>query len=130
MRMAMRGPAIVAAAVMTFGHVTGGAGKRTLTGTFHWTGGEDKGDLEAVFTPTSEGKWDVAFHFEFDGRPHTYAGTAEGTLAGDLKGRVRSDAGNRTFTFKGTFAGGVFRGTHAEIAGGGQHPTGTLTLRG
>lgn len=130
MRMALRGMAVVAALVMSLGLVTGAEEKRTLKGTYEWTDSA-KGDLEAVFTPTGEGKWDVAFHFEFRGQPHTYAGTAEGTLEGGaLKGRVLSDQRKRTFIFKGTFTDGEFHGTHAEVEDGNEHDTGTLTLKG
>jgi len=130
MRMAMRGLAVVAALVMSVGLVTSADGKRTLKGTFEWNDSGKKGDLEAVFTPTGEGKWDVAFHFVFRGEPHTYAGTAEGSLAsGALKGRVLNDNKNRTFVFTGTFADGEFHGTHAEVGDDGDHPTGTLTLK-
>ena len=131
MRMAMWGTAVVAALVISLGLVTSADEKRTLKGTFDWTDSGKKGNLEAVFTPTGQGKWDVAFHFEFQGQPHTYAGTAAGTLTGgDLKGRVLSDRQNRTFSFTGTFTEGVFHGSHAEIEDDGGHPTGTLTLEG
>jgi len=130
MRMAMRCVAVVAALVMLLGPVTGAAEKRTLKGSFKWTDAGKKGDLEAAFTPTGEGTWDVAFHFEFRGKPHIYAGTAEGTLAGgDLNGRVRNDEKNRTFIFTGTFTEGEFHGAHAEIGDDGEHATGTLTLK-
>jgi len=131
MRMAMRGMAVVWALVMSLGLLTGAEEKRTLKGSFEWTDSNKTGDLEAVFTPTGEGKWDVAFHFEFRGKPHTYAGTAEGTLAdGALKGRVFNEDKNRTFIFTGTFTGGEFHGTHAEVDDDNEHPTGTLTLKG
>jgi len=131
MRMAMRGMAVVAAVVLSLGLVSGADEPRKLKGSFEWTGAGKTGDLEAVFTPTGEGKWDVAFHFEFRGQAHVYAGTAEGTLAGgDLKGRVLNDEKNRTFTFAGAFTEGEFRGTHAEIGDDGEHATGTLTLKG
>ena len=131
MRTAMRGLAVGAALVMSLGLVTGAEQKRTLKGTFEWTDSQKSGELEAVFTPTGEGKWDVAFHFEFRGEPHTYTGTAEGTLQdGALKGRVLSDQRKRTYVFTGTFTDGEFHGTHAEIGDDGEHPTVTLTLKG
>ena len=131
MRKAMQGIAVVAALVMAVGLVTGADGKRTLKGSFEWTNSNKTGPLEAVFTPTGEGKWDVAFHFEFRGKAHVYSGTAEGTLTGgDLKGRVLSDEGGRTFTFSGTFTDGEFRGKHAEVDDDVEQATGTLTLKG
>lgn len=130
MRMALRGMTAVAALVMAIGLVTGADGKRTLKGSYEWTDSNKSGPLEAVFTPTGEGKWDVAFHFNFQGKPHTYAGTAEGTLAGgELKGRVLNDAKDRTFVFAGSFTGEEFSGTHAEVGDDGEHPTGKLTLK-
>ena len=84
---------------------------RTLTGEFVWNQRDTSGDLEAVFTPSGEGEWDVSFHFSFRGRPHTYEGTAEGSLSqGALKGRVKNESGSRTFTFEGQFTDGEFRG--------------------
>ena len=132
MRKAMRLVSVVAVlASVSIGLVTGAGGKQTLKGSYEWTDSQGTGGLEAVFTPTGEGKWDVAFHFVFQGQPHIYAGTAEGTLAGgDLTGRVLNEGKNRTFVFTGTFSDGEFRGTHAEIGRDGKHPTGTLTLKG
>ena len=103
---------------------------RTLTGAFIWEDGNTTGDLEAVFTPTDEGEWDVSFQFEFRGRPHVYTGAATGSLsAGRLEGRVLNDNKRRTFTFEGSFAEGEFSGTHAEVSDDKSHSTGTLTLR-
>lgn len=131
MRKAICGMALLAALIMAPGQAIGADEKRTLKGTFEWTDGGSKGDLEAVFTPAGEGVWEVDFHFEFQGKPHTYSGTAEGTLAGGaLKGRVLNESKKRTFTFTGDFAEGEFRGTHAEIGADGAHPTGSLTLKG
>lgn len=103
---------------------------RRLTGEFAWDTRDKSGDLEAVFTPTGEHRWDVAFHFSFRNESHVYSGTAEGDLGqGQLKGTVYNEPKSRTFTFKGAFADGTFSGTHAEIEDGAEHATGTLTLR-
>jgi hypothetical protein len=103
---------------------------RRLKGGFAWNQRDKTGDLEAVFTPTGDKKWDVAFHFTFRDEKHVYSGTAEGGLAeGELKGTVLNEQKSRTFMFKGAFADGGFQGTHAEIEDGQDHPTGTLTLR-
>lgn len=126
--------AAVAALIALCALTAGGAAARetrarTLTGDFVWDGGGE-GALSAVFTPSGEDTWDVNFEFTFRGTPHAYSGTAEGTLAaGEMKGTVKSDGRSRTFTFAGTFTDGVFHGTHAEVTGGGEQPTGTLTLR-
>ena len=109
--------------------VHGAPDTQTLTGEFVWSGGGASGDLEAVFTSTGEGTWDVSFHFEFRGRPHVYRGTAEGSLSqGELQGKVKNKG--RTFLFSGTVKDGKFRGTHAETEGGREQETGTLTLSG
>ena len=122
--------AVVAVMVLSFGFATGGQEERTLTGSFQWAEGGKEGDLKAVFTPTGEAKWDVAFYFEFSGKPHIYSGTADGTLAdGVLEGKVLNEQKNRSFIFKGTFSKGEFRGTHADTTDGGEHATGTLTLK-
>ena len=59
----------------------------TLTGEFVWTQRDNSGSVEAVFTPTGEGEWEVAFNFNFRGTPHLYSGTAKGSLSeGELNG--------------------------------------------
>ena len=104
--------------------------RTTLTGSFVWEHGNSTGDLEAIFTPTGEGSWDVAFHFTFRNKPHTYTGSATGSLtAGELSGTVLNENKKRTFTFEGAFEDGVFNGRHAEVGGQRTMPMGTLTLR-
>ena len=104
---------------------------RTLHGEFAWTQSNRSGDLAAIFTPTGEGTWDVSFRFEFRSSPHTYSGTAEGSLDdGALKGTVTNESGKRSFTFRGEFKNGEFSGTHAETTGGSRKSTGTLKLSG
>ena len=106
------------------------AAERKLTGQYVWAHADQRGDLEARFTPTEAGKWDVAFHFTFKGDPHVYAGTAEGSLGtGELSGKVFNETKKRTFTFEGRFEEGTFNGTHAEVADGKATEMGTLTLK-
>ena len=108
------------------GHAAEG---QTLPGEYYWDQGSTGGTLEAVFTPTGEGMWDVAFHFTFDGEKHTYTGTAQGSLTdGSLKGEVKADKRPAKFTFEGTVTAGKFSGTHAQVRENGQVRTGTLTL--
>lgn len=103
---------------------------RTLAGDYNWEQGSHRGNLEAVFTPTGDGRWTVAFHFVFDGQSHTYEGTAEGSLEdGPLAGEVQTDRGRRRFTFRGQSKDGSFTGTHAERFADEEERTGTLTLR-
>lgn len=102
----------------------------TLIGAYHWERGETEGDLKAVFTPTGDATWDVAFHFDFRGDPHTYTGEAKGSLTdGSLEGTVLNEDKNRTFNFEGTVQEGKFEGTHSEVGGRrGSRRTGTLSL--
>ena len=105
------------------------ADPRTLNGEYFWDQGNSRGDIEAIFTNTGEGTWDVAFHFKFRGEKHVYEGTAEGSLElGDLKGEVKNENKRRTFRFEGTFANGNFEGTHAELKDGREIRTGTLNM--
>ena len=118
----------IALALLLLTAGAGAAETRTLGGEYRWNQGSE-GDLEAVFTATGPDEWKVAFHFRFRGRKHVYRGTAEGSLsAGKLAGTVRNESERRTFTFRGEFENGRFRGTHAETTGGGERRTGTLRL--
>lgn len=103
------------------------AAARTLSGEYRSNFGN--GPLEARFTPDGEASWKVAFEFVFNGRRHTYRGAARGSLEeGRLEGRVQNEYGRRTFSFRGEFQDGVFRGSHAELVRGRERSTGTLTL--
>ncbi len=102
---------------------------RTFRGHWEWAATGDSGSLEAVFTPTGEGTWDVSFHFNFQG-PHVFSGTAEGSLDdGKLTGTVIDEDDERSFSFRGMFRNGKLRGTHFEVTGGSRRRTGTLSLR-
>lgn len=107
------------------------ADSHTLNGEFVWNNEDQKGDLEAVFTPTGKKSWDVAFHFVWEGEPHVWKGTAEGKLdKGTLSGQVETDGEHKSqFVFKGKFdKQGQFEGTHAGVRDGEERPTGTMTL--
>ena len=102
---------------------------RTFSGTYKWDEGQSEGPLEAVFTPIADHSWKVSFHFRFSGQPHTYTGTATGSLVeGALKGEVQTENKRGTFTFEGIMTHGHFTGTHARLSRHGVHETGTLTL--
>ena len=102
----------------------------TLKGSFLWNNEDQTGDLEAVFSKTGDNTWDVAFHFEWEGAPRTFSGTAEGSLSsGELKGEVMSDGERPSpFYFTGSFEDGVFKGTHGGMRNGEKREAGTLTL--
>ncbi|MEM7051583.1 MAG: hypothetical protein AAF604_18085 [Acidobacteriota bacterium] len=104
--------------------------KTVLTGEYFWEGDGSRGPLEVTFESTSENTWDVAFRFRFNGKRHTYRGTAEGSLTeGDLRGQVRTENKRRTFTFEGSFENGAFAGTHGEVRRSGERTLGTLTMQ-
>ena len=129
----MRAASFVLAAVLILSIAPAAVaeGVQTLTGEFVWSHRNNSGDLEAIFTETEEGRWEVEFHFTFRGKPHVFSGTAEGSLHdGELKGTVNSENKARTFTFSGTVKDGQFEGTHAEMEDGTAHRTGTLSLGG
>ena len=53
--------------------------------------------MTASGNPTGEGAWDVSFRFVFRKRPHTYSGSAQGSLSeGRLEGRVLNESKQRT----------------------------------
>lgn len=107
------------------------AAPRTLRGSYRWEQGDETGKFKAEFKPAGELHWDVSFRFRFGGNTHIYVGTADGRLdSGVLEGRVESDGRKRVFLFKGEFKNGKFSGTHAELSGGREYRTGTLTLGG
>ncbi|HKQ61777.1 MAG TPA: hypothetical protein VJS92_10820 [Candidatus Polarisedimenticolaceae bacterium] len=128
MRATKRVLAIAAIApLLLLGLARAGEAKK-LEGDYVWSGSTNP--VVAAFTPTAEGKWDVAFNFEIRGVAHEYRGTAEGSLtSGRLQGKVFDESKGRSFTFEGAWKDGTFRGTHAETTGGGNDPTGTIRLQ-
>ena len=122
--------------VLAFVLIVGGSqsvqaeGTQTLKGSFVWNNENKTGEIEAVFTETGKGKWDVSFNFTWEDEPHTYSGTAEGSLSeGELKGKVLNDTEEHSFTFSGSVKDGTFDGTHASIRDDGSvRDTGTLKL--
>ena len=121
---------VLAFLLTAIGPIADAKDKLTLTGDYVWSSGQPS-DLKAIFTATGENRWDVAFHFRFRGNAEVFSGTATGSLSdGALAGEVKNRRGRgpRTFTFEGKFKNGKFRGKHAELRGGSESPTGTLTL--
>lgn len=122
---------VVALTVLVSLPVPGGAadGDQKLQGTYIWEQAKETGSLEAVFTPNGAGQWKVSFYFTFQGEPHVYSGTADGSLTnGSLAGRVQTDNGKGVFTFSGEFKDGKFQGSHARLTAGNEERTGTLSL--
>ena len=123
---------LLAVPVVVALHLAGAVAEenRTRVGEFVWDSG-GQGTLEAVFTATGEGRWDVVFRFKFRGERHVYTGTAEGSLTdGTLSGTVLNENQRRTFTFSGDVQEGRFSGRHSEVQNGREKSTGTLTLGG
>ena len=135
MRFKARWMAVLAVALLCWaGPLSLAADEVTMEGEFVWTrsDGDTKGDLKAIFTPTGQGTWDVAFHFDWEDGPHVYAGTAKGDLTGgQLEGEVQNDSSDRkaTFQFSGTIEDGAFAGTHGHLSDGKLNDTGTMTLK-
>lgn len=92
--------------------------------------GTKEGELTASFSPVGDGKWDVAFSFDWEDGPHVYTGTCEGSLTGDLSGDIKSDGDREMrFRFNGAFEDGTFNGTHAFVSEDGElKDSGTLSL--
>ena len=123
---------ILALGLFAAGASAGDEEGQTLTGAFVWNNQDRTGDLKAVFTEGENGKWNVAFHFTWEGEPRVFAGTAVGNLSeGELKGEVLTDGERqRTFKFAGSFEDGTFHGTHHTVGNdGNERETGTLTLQ-
>ena len=105
-----------------------------LKGSYKWvkTKGSTGGDFTATFTPDGDNKWKVEFKFDWKKKPHTYTGTATGSVKdGKLEGKVLNDDKKRTFTFTGTMKNGKMTdGTHTEIRkkGGKESVTDTGTI--
>ena len=104
----------------------------TLEGGFVWEreDGNQEGDLKAIFTSTSDGEWEVAFHFDWEDGAHIYSGTCSGSLEGELSGDIVSDGEREMkFKFSGEFVDGQFTGTHGFVTEEGEiKNSGTLTL--
>ena len=120
---------IVLTAALSASGVPAEENARTFKGHYRWAAIDEAGDVEAVFLPTGEETWEVSFHFEFRGSPHTYIGTAEGSVTdGKLTGEVFNERETRKFGFRGMVKEGKFRGTHFETTGGSRLRTGTLSM--
>jgi len=101
-----------------------------LAGEFNWTSQGVKGPIEARFKATGKDTWAVSFHFDWQGRPRVWEGTAAGSLIdGPLQGEVFNSNKRRKFVFEGQVTEGEFSGTHAELDDGEPYDTGTIKLK-
>ena len=116
--------------LLAFGSLPALARPTTLAGDYRWGNGSAQ-PLEASFTAAGgKSSWYVSFYFRHAGQPHTYRGTAEGSLTeGVLRGVVKTEDQSRTFSFECTYDHGTFRGSHYEVSGNRKSKTGTLSLK-
>ncbi|MDA0323196.1 MAG: hypothetical protein O2923_10850 [Verrucomicrobia bacterium] len=104
-----------------------------LTGHFNWEKeGEKTHDLQATFTATGQGKWDVVFNFKWKDKPEEWIGTAEGSLdRGDFKGTADRKPGKHTWHYSGKVDDGVITCEHTQTMRDGKEAivkTGKFTL--
>lgn len=132
MKNYVRLTALLAVLILAGGFAAMASEDVTMQGGYVWQreDGAKEGELTAVFTPNGEGKWNVAFSFDWDDGPHTYTGSCEGSLSGALSGDIAADGGRKmNFRFAGAFAEGKFTGTHSFVnEDGSTKDSGTLTL--
>ena len=101
---------------------------RVLSGTYQWDNGSD-GPLEATFVETGPDSWKVEFVFRFQGKKNKWKGTAQGVLGeGPLEGRAKAARMNRFWVFTAELENGNYIGTHAELVGDEEVPSGTFEL--
>ncbi|ANM31641.1 hypothetical protein ABI59_21885 [Acidobacteria bacterium Mor1] len=101
----------------------------TFSGSYDWSdGGSD--ELSAEFKSDGDDRWKVKFKFKWNGKNHTWKGSAKGSLTEDGKviGKVDSGMGNRIWSFEADLAGNTLSGKHTEITGGKTYETGTFRI--
>jgi len=106
--------------------------ERILYGTYRSDYQDRPQRMRVLFKPVEQeqGAWLVSFDFTYGKRSYTYSGTARGSFEeGEIGGLVENESGARSFTFFLQERKGNFSGTHAEVIGGSEEPTGTLTLK-
>ncbi|ANM31384.1 hypothetical protein ABI59_20115 [Acidobacteria bacterium Mor1] len=102
---------------------------RYFAGTPEAAGAEPEKPVEAIFTAAGANRWSVTFHFDFQGTPYTFAGSAAGNLTeGPFEGEVLHTERDVTYLFRGRFVAGRFQGEHFERKTEGDALTGTLVL--
>lgn len=111
--------------------------EQVLAGTYTSSYQDRPSRIRALLTPRENGDgsgevpaWDVVFDFRYGSNEYSYRGIAEGgATEGELWGRVRNEAGNRLFVFRGEHKKGKYHATHAEVIDGREHTTGSMVLK-
>jgi len=100
-----------------------------MTGSFvRGPKGGQSHDLQAEFTRETGKEWAAVFTFNWGKTPHTYKGTA--TIGGGkMSGTVTTEDGKRKFGFAAATRGGKLTGTHHELHGKRENPTGSFELK-
>ena len=102
---------------------------QTFSGSYDWTDGSVD-DLKAVFQPDGEDAWTVTFDFTWNGKPHTWTGTAQGSLEDGTEVTGTATDGNRNWVFEGSIKDGVMSGVHREIREGRDpYESGTFEIK-
>jgi hypothetical protein len=114
--------------VASFG-ISDAADTQTLRGEYRWDNGGSE-VLTAEFKPDGEGQWTVKFGFKFSGDNYDWNGTATGSLeeGEEITGTATWSKSGRNWVFTGTMKDGVLNGTHAEMRGGRESPSGSFEL--
>ena len=101
-----------------------------MEGTFVWSSQRGKQhDLQVVFTQKTGREWDAVWTFKWNKGDQTYRGTAiiaDGRMTGTAAPGNRA----RVFGFEATLRGSRASGTHHELKGGREVPTGDFSMTG
>ena len=135
MRRHLTAGATIAAAVLLLSaeasHLRAETSKKVvkMKGSFVWNSQRGKShDLRAEFTRETGNEWAAVFTFDWGKAPHTYKGTA--TIAGGkMSGKVTTENGKRKFGFNAATRSGRLTGTHYEIHGQRENPTGSFEMK-
>ena len=101
----------------------------TFRGEYVWDLDGHQNQVEAVFTSTGEGTWDVTFDFDYARREGTYEGTAKGSLQnGTIEAEVNDAGGTLRYRVEAEIEGDRLEGRHFDIYRGRKKVGGTLRL--
>ena len=98
-------------------------------GEYEWTVDGHRNRVEATFTPTSDGQWDVELRFAYARREGTYRGQAEGSLRqGQIRCNVEDGGGVLRYRIEAEVQGDTLEGKHYDIYSGRKKLNGTIRL--
>lgn len=105
------------------------AGVQVFRGEYTWNHDGHTNTVEATFTPTGEGQWDVVFDFKYARREGTYEGTVEGSLQdGAIAGDVKGAGDVIRYRLEAEVNGDRLEGKHYDIWEGRRKLYGTINL--